>query len=91
MRAWAYSEPSAHSAQERVDQRRIAALESVWSKITDDPERVRRAALLPYLVAVGASLVIPPIEPTELRGVYEILQDLIPPTDPRPPEPSLTS
>jgi AcrR family transcriptional regulator len=79
MRAWAFSDPEAHAVQQRIDQSRVAALESVWSKISPDAGRVRISALLPYLVAVGASMLLPPVEPAELRQVYELLQELLPP------------
>ena len=82
MRSWAYSDPGAQAVQRRIDQARIAALEQVWAEITDDPEQARVSALLPYLVAVGASLVLPPIEADELRRVYELLRGLVPPVDP---------
>jgi AcrR family transcriptional regulator len=79
LRAWAYTDAEARSVQQRIDSDRVQALERVWSKITPDLRRARISALLPYLVAVGASLVVPPIEPGELRRVYELLQELLPP------------
>ena len=82
MRVWAYSDPDAHRVQQRVDDSRLAALEAVWSRITPDPRRARISALLPYLVAIGSSLVVPPVEPDELRQVYERLQELLPPEGP---------
>jgi hypothetical protein len=39
---------------------------------------VHTAALLPYLVGIGASLVQPPTPPNELRRVYELLLGLVP-------------
>jgi AcrR family transcriptional regulator len=82
MRTWAYTDAEARGVQERIDQSRVAALETVWLKITSDPWLARTSALLPYLVAVGASLVVPPVEPGELREIYQLLQQLLPPVEP---------
>jgi AcrR family transcriptional regulator len=81
MRAWAFSDPEVRAVQERVDTRRLVSLEGIWSRILDDPAAVRTAALLPYLVGIGASLVQPPTPPDQLRNVYELLLDLVPERD----------
>ena len=83
VRAWAFSDAGARQVQERIDQARIAALEQVWKQLVEDPAEARTAALLPYLVAIGASLVRPPVEAGQLRRVYELLLRSVPddPTD----------
>jgi AcrR family transcriptional regulator len=83
VRAWAFSDIGARQVQERIDQARIDALEQVWKQLVEDPAEARTAALLPYLVAIGASLVRPPVEAGQLRRVYELLLRLVPddPTD----------
>jgi len=78
MRAWAFSDPEVRAVQERVDTRRLESLERIWFRILDDPSEVHTAALLPYLVGIGASLVQPPTPPDQLRNVYELLLDLVP-------------
>ena len=78
MRAWAFSDAEVRAVQERVDRQRLESLEGIWSKILDDPQAVHTAALLPYLVGIGASLVQPPTPPNELRRVYELLLRLVP-------------
>jgi AcrR family transcriptional regulator len=78
VRAWAFSDPTARQVQERIDQARIATLEQVWNQLVDDPAEARTAALLPYLVAIGASLVRPPVEAGQLRRIYELLLRLVP-------------
>jgi AcrR family transcriptional regulator len=78
VRAWAFSDAGARQVQERIDQARIAALEQVWKQLVEDPAEARTAALLPYLVAIGASLVRPPVEASQLRLVYELLLRLVP-------------
>jgi AcrR family transcriptional regulator len=78
MRAWAFSDPEVRAVQERIDQRRLESLQGIWSKILDDPAAAHTAALLPYLVGIGASLVQPPTPPEQLRRVYELLLGLVP-------------
>jgi AcrR family transcriptional regulator len=78
MRAWAFSDPDARAVQERVDSRRLKSLQGIWSRILDDPAAVHTAALLPYLVGIGASLVQPPTPPGQLQRVYELLLALVP-------------
>jgi AcrR family transcriptional regulator len=78
MRAWAFSDPEVRRVQERVDHRRLESLQGIWSSILDDPAAVHTAALLPYLVGIGASLLQPPTPPDQLRDVYELLLDLVP-------------
>jgi AcrR family transcriptional regulator len=78
MRAWAFSDPDARAVQERVDARRLESLQGIWSRILDDPAAVHTAALLPYLVGIGASLVQPPTPPGQLQRVYELLLALVP-------------
>jgi AcrR family transcriptional regulator len=78
MRAWAFSDLEVRAVQERVDARRLESLQGIWSRILDDPAAVRTAALLPYLVGIGASLVQPPTPRDQLRSVYELLLDLVP-------------
>ncbi len=78
MRAWAFSDAEVRAVQERVDRRRLESLRGIWSKILDDPAQVHTAALLPYLVGIGASLVQPPTPSDQLQRVYELLITLVP-------------
>jgi len=78
IRAWAFSDSQVRAVQEQVDRRRLESLEGIWSRILDDPAAVHTAALLPYLVGIGASLVQPPTPPDQLREVYELLLGLVP-------------
>lgn len=77
MRAWAFSDPAVRSVQERVDRRRLESLQAIWSKIYSDPAEARTAALVLYLVAIGASLAQPPTPSDELQRVYELLLGLV--------------
>jgi AcrR family transcriptional regulator len=78
IRAWALQDPQVRQVQARIDRSRLAALESLWTKLVDDPEQAHTAALLPYLVAVGATMVVPPLPASELQRVYELLLSLVP-------------
>jgi AcrR family transcriptional regulator len=77
MRAWAFSDPEVRSVQQRVDLRRLESLQAIWSKIYSDPAAARTAALVPYLVGIGASLAQPPTPSDELQRVYELLLGLV--------------
>jgi AcrR family transcriptional regulator len=78
VRAWATSDPEVQAAQARVDAARLAALQRVWRPLVATDAQARQAALLPYLVAVGAVVLAPPVAPEELRGVFELLLPLVP-------------
>jgi AcrR family transcriptional regulator len=78
MRAWAFSDPEVRAVQERIDERRLASLRGIWSQILDDPAAAYTAALLPYLVGIGASLIQPPTPRDQLQRVYELLLEAVP-------------
>ncbi|MCK0173476.1 TetR/AcrR family transcriptional regulator [Mycolicibacterium sp. F2034L] len=78
VRAWATSDPEVQAVQSRIDAARLAALQRVWRPHTDDDAQARTAALLPYLVALGASVLEPPVSAEELNRVYELLLPLVP-------------
>jgi hypothetical protein len=78
MRAWAFSDSEVRAVQERVDRQRLESLQGIWSRILDDPAAARTAALLPYLVGIGASLIQPPTPNDELQRAYELLLGLVP-------------
>jgi AcrR family transcriptional regulator len=78
IRAWATSDSDVRETQERVDSARLAALQRIWRPHVADDAAARVAALLPYLVAVGATTVVPPVAADELQRVYELLLPLVP-------------
>jgi AcrR family transcriptional regulator len=78
MRAWAFSDPEVRAVQERIDERRLESLRGIWSEILDDPAAAYTAALLPFLVGIGASLIQPPTPPDQLQRVYELLLKAVP-------------
>jgi AcrR family transcriptional regulator len=79
VRAWAVTDPDVRAVQERIDAARLAALQRVWRPHVATDDDARRAAQLPYLLAVGAAAVVPPVEAEELREVFaRILLPLVP-------------
>jgi AcrR family transcriptional regulator len=77
MRAWAFSDAQVREVQQRVDSRRLESLWDIWSKILDDQTDAQTAALVPYLVGIGASMVQPPTPRDQLQRVYELLLRLV--------------
>lgn len=84
VRAWSSWDPDVRAVQTRIDEARLSALQQVWRPHTRDDREARAAALLPYLIAVGATVVVPPVDADELRRVYEMLLPLVPERPARP-------
>ena len=78
IRAWAFHDPEAAAAQERVDLARLAALEAVWGRMVDDPDRAHTAALIPHLLVIGASVALPATSKSDLEAVFGMLAEVIP-------------
>lgn len=78
IRAWGMQNPTVGDAVRRVDAARLAALEAAWSRLVEDPEVARTAALLPHLLVIGASMTEPPTSSKDLQGVMEMLATFIP-------------
>ncbi|WP_022892149.1 TetR/AcrR family transcriptional regulator [Agromyces subbeticus] len=78
VRAWAHADPAARAVQSRIDTRVIELLQAAWRPASDSDATARTAALVPYLVSLGAAVTIPPISAGELRAVYELLLDAVP-------------
>ena len=76
VRSWALADPEARAVQEQIDRRWRGLLEGVWGRIVDDPERARTAALLPYLVLVGAAFAVPPVDADDIAAVMAMLAGL---------------
>lgn len=78
VRAWSTYDAEVRAVQQRIDTARVDALERVWRRAIPDGDGARRAATLPYLLAVGAAMVVPPVDADELHRLYEILLPLAP-------------
>ncbi|MGH3095547.1 MAG: hypothetical protein ACRDMV_06050 [Streptosporangiales bacterium] len=61
-----------------MDAARLDALVGLWRRILTDPGRARTAALVPYLVMIGASMARPAPNEAELREVFALLAMLVP-------------
>lgn len=77
VRSWSFADPEARATQERVDRARYDRMLTQWRRLTDDDDRARTAARLPFLVAVGASVALPTPTPDELRAVYAMLSEFL--------------
>ena len=64
--------------QARIDAAVIDALQATWRPLVETDAAARAAALVPYLVSLGAAVTVPPISPSELRDVYELLLEAVP-------------
>ena len=77
VRAWSTSDIDVRAVQQRIDTARVEALQRVWSRVVPT-DGARLSALLPYLLAVGAAVVVPPVPADDLRRLYELLLPLVP-------------
>ncbi|WP_448002316.1 TetR/AcrR family transcriptional regulator [Agromyces bauzanensis] len=78
VRAWASSDTEARAVQARIDAAVIDALQATWRPLVETDAAARTAALVPYLVSLGAAVTVPQISPQELRGIYELLLEAVP-------------
>ncbi|WP_136706955.1 hypothetical protein [Agromyces sp. H66] len=76
--AWAAAVVDAAMTRARTDSARLAVLRRAWSTATDDEERVRLAASLPYVVGVGATDLMPPREAGDIQRIHELIHPLVP-------------
>lgn len=78
LRAWALTDPDAARTQQAIDEARLELLRDIWRRIATDEEDARIAALLPYVIAVGSSVIIPPVGIDDLRRLFERILPLVP-------------
>lgn len=76
VRAWALQDPDVRAAQERVDEARTAYLKELCRGLGADVDPDRFAQLL-YLILIGAEQVLPPVDRTDLREIYNLTLRLI--------------
>lgn len=77
MRAWAQQDAQAAVMMTRVDQARIAYLESLWHRHGRDAAEARHVGQLLYSILVGAGHVLPPLSDADLRAAYRLVLDRI--------------
>lgn len=81
LRAWALTDPDAAHTQAAIDEARLETIRAVWRQVAQDEEEVRLAALLPYVIAIGASAIMPPLSDDDLRRLFEMVTSLLPAAD----------
>ncbi len=78
VRSWAVADPTARAVQERLDTARLAFLRDLWTRLLGDERRAHVAALVPHLIAIGASMAQPRLAASDLRAVFDLLAALAP-------------
>ena len=78
VRAWALTDSDAARAQANIDAARLEILRAIWGRASTDEEEVRLSALLPYVIAVGSAVIMPPVRADDLQGLYELILPLVP-------------
>jgi AcrR family transcriptional regulator len=78
VRGWALQDPAARATLDRVDRARLAALTALWRAVVPDVRQAETAAMIPYLVAIGASVAHPPPSEEALADVFALLAVLVP-------------
>ncbi|MFD7310417.1 TetR/AcrR family transcriptional regulator [Promicromonospora sp. NPDC059942] len=78
VRGWAFADPAARTAQERVDTARLESLTSLWRDVLPDPDQARVAALVPHLLMIGGSTALPTPSQADMRAAFALLATLVP-------------
>lgn len=78
LRAWALTDQDAARTQAGIDEARLNGLRGIWRQITDDEDVVDTAALLPYVIALGATVIMPPLDIDHLQRLYAMIMPLVP-------------
>jgi hypothetical protein len=78
MRGWAFQDDAARAVLERVDAARLQTLIDLWRGVVSDPSRARPAAMIPYLIMVGAAVALPTPTESELTELFALLATLVP-------------
>lgn len=77
VRGWGMQEPDARDAMSRIDEIRLRALTDLWQTNLSDARRARIAALIPHLIAIGASAASPRPTADDLDEVFALLAVLV--------------
>lgn len=73
IRTWAAHDDDARRTLERVDAARIEYLRALWEAISGDAEAATPMARLLYVMLIGAQHLLPPLEPSEIDQLYEVV------------------
>lgn len=74
LRAWALQDDQVRVYQQRIDQQRLAYLESVVFAARADRLYAQRLARLLYSLYVGSQHLLPPIQGEDLGALYQFVQ-----------------
>lgn len=77
-RGWAFQDAAARATLQRIDAARLQALTALWRSIVPDESLARSAALIPHLIAIGASVTVPTPTAKEMTDVFALLAALVP-------------
>lgn len=78
IRGWATQDEAAKASVRRVDAARLKTLTTVWESVAPTEALARSAAMIPYLILIGASVAVPRPTEHELHDVFDLLATLIP-------------
>ena len=78
VRGWAFQDREARAAVERVDAARLGLLIDLWAAKLGDRDAARAAALVPHLIAIGASVAQPAPSSADLGAVFDLLARIAP-------------
>jgi AcrR family transcriptional regulator len=78
IRGWAFDSEEASAVVTRVDTARLDALVALWERVLPGTARARTAALVPYLMMIGASVALPRPTATEMQDAFSLLATLVP-------------
>ena len=78
LRAWAITDATAARTQQRIDEARVEILRAVWLRTGIPEDDARIAALLPYVITIGATMIMPALDAADLRRLYDGILPLVP-------------
>jgi len=78
IRGWAFQDDEARAVLERVDELRLHTLIGLWRNVVADSTQARSAAMVPYLVMIGATVALPTPTDAEMRELFALLATLVP-------------
>ena len=80
-RAWAQQDPDVHDAQRRIDATRTDYLRDLCRGLGLPSRRALDMARVLYTVLIGSGHIVPPLEPAELRRLWMLTLQVLPPED----------
>ncbi|MGO4689562.1 TetR/AcrR family transcriptional regulator [Glaciibacter sp. 2TAF33] len=78
IRGWGSHDEAARATLGRIDAARLQALIRLWQGVVTDPTMARTAAMIPYLITIGASVTVPTPTQEEIGDIFALLAALVP-------------